>query len=232
MLSANAIRTILGIIGNVICFGLFLSPVPTFVEICRKKSVEQFSSIPYLAALANCMLWVFYGLPIVQPNTILISTINAIGVFVVIIYLTIFFFYSPKEMRMKLLAILAGEVVLMAMVVTLVLTIVHTHDVRSLIVGILCIIFCVCMYASPLSIMMLVMSTKSVKYMPFWLSFAAFLDGVCWTSYALIKFDIFVLIPNGLGAILGLFQLSIYAFYYKSNPMEEDDEKEKKIEIA
>ncbi|KAI0522344.1 hypothetical protein KFK09_004722 [Dendrobium nobile] len=139
--------------GNVICFGLFLSPVPTFVEICRKKSVEQFSSIPYLAALANCMLWVFYGLPVVQPDTILISTINGVGVFVVIIYLTIFFFYSPKETRVKLLAILAGEVVLMAMVVTLVLTVVHTHDVRSLIVGILSIIFCVCMYASPLSVM-------------------------------------------------------------------------------
>ncbi|PKU86627.1 Bidirectional sugar transporter SWEET6b [Dendrobium catenatum] len=103
---------------------------------CKKKSVEQFSSIPYLAALANCMLWVFYGLPVVQPDTILISTINGVGVFVV-----------------KLLAILAGEVVLMAMVVTLVLTVVHTHDVRSLIVGILSIIFCVCMYASPLSVM-------------------------------------------------------------------------------
>ena len=38
----------------------------------------------------------------------------------------------------------------------------------------------------------LVIQTKSVKYMPFTLSFVSFINGVCWTTYALIKFDIYV----------------------------------------
>lgn len=39
----------------------------------------------------------------------------------------------------------------------------------------------------------LVITTKSVKYMPFLLSFTGFVNGVCWTAYALIyKFDLFL----------------------------------------
>ncbi|XP_020594898.1 bidirectional sugar transporter SWEET6b-like, partial [Phalaenopsis equestris] len=187
---SHTARTVVGIIGNGISFTLFLSPVPTFLEIYRKKSVLQFSPIPYLTALANCMLWLFYGLPVVHPDSILVSTINGAGVLVVTVYLTVFFFYSPEEIRRMMMKILAGELVFMAMVVTLVLTAARTHDVRSLVVGILTIILCVCMYASPLSVMKLVIKTKSVKYMPFWLSFICFLNSTCWTSYAAIEIDI------------------------------------------
>lgn len=42
-----------------------------------------------------------------------------------------------------------------------------------------------------------VIKTKSVKYMPFWLSVANFLNGLCWTTYALLHpFDIYVLVIN------------------------------------
>ncbi|KAG0486040.1 hypothetical protein HPP92_008135 [Vanilla planifolia] len=232
MVSAEAARNVVGIIGNVISFGLFLSPLPTFVHILKKKAVEQFSPIPYLATLLNCMLWVFYGLPFVHPNSILVVTINGTGLLLESIYLTIFFLYSPKELRMKVAKILAGELSFMAVVVAVVLTVGHTHDMRSLVVGILCVIFGTCMYASPLSVMKLVIQTKSVKYMPFWLSLAGFLNGVCWTAYALLKFDIFVTIPNGLGAIFGFLQLLLYACYCRCNPEEKVGVEKAEVEMA
>jgi len=34
-----------------------------------------------------------------------------------------------------------------------------------------------------------VIKTRSVKYMPFWLSVTNFLNGATWTAYAAIKFD-------------------------------------------
>lgn len=75
----------------------------------------------------------------------------------------------------------------------------HGTKKRSLIVGILCDVFNVMMYASPLTIMAKVIKTKSVKFMPFWLSFANFCNGVCWTTYALIHpFDIYVLVIDSL----------------------------------
>ncbi|XP_010924221.1 bidirectional sugar transporter SWEET6b [Elaeis guineensis] len=221
MLSTNAIRNIVGIIGNVLSFGLFLSPLPTFVKITKRKAVEDFSAIPYLATVLNCMLWVFYGLPVVHPNSILIVTINGVGLVLEAIYLAVFFIYAPNRSRLKVLKILAAEMVFMGAVIAGVIAGAHTHKERTFIVGILCVIFGTCMYASPLSVMRLVIRTKSVKYMPFFLSLAAFLNGVCWTVYALLEFDIFVLLPNGLGALFGAMQLILYFCYYRSTPREE-----------
>ncbi|XP_038999346.1 zinc finger matrin-type protein 2-like isoform X1 [Hibiscus syriacus] len=64
----NTIRNVVGVTGNVISLFLFLSPVPTFAQIWKKNSVEQFSPAPYLATLINCMVWVIYGLPMVQER--------------------------------------------------------------------------------------------------------------------------------------------------------------------
>ncbi|XLT08671.1 hypothetical protein HN51_054464 [Arachis hypogaea] len=46
MVSAALVRTVIGIIGNVISFGLFFSPAPTFYQIIKKKSVEEFKPDP------------------------------------------------------------------------------------------------------------------------------------------------------------------------------------------
>ncbi|OAY79682.1 Bidirectional sugar transporter SWEET6a [Ananas comosus] len=198
MVSADAVRNVVGIIGNVISFGLFLSPVPTFAKICKRRAVEEFSPVPYLATLLNCMLWVFYGIPVVHPHSILVVTINGVGFVLESFYILIFLAFSPNRLRLKVVGILAVELLFMAGVITGVMVGAQTHEKRSLIVGVLCVIFGTCMYASPLSIMKLVIQTKSVKYMPFFLSLVSFLNGVCWTIYAFIRFDIFVtrLAPN------------------------------------
>ncbi|KAI4983703.1 hypothetical protein ZWY2020_025569 [Hordeum vulgare] len=86
--------------------------------------------------------------------------------------------------------------------------------------GILCVIFGSAMYASPLAIMGKVIKTKSVEYMPFFLSLVSFLNGVCWTSYALIKFNLYI--ANGLDALFGLV---LYACYYKSTPKKDKNVK-------
>lgn len=231
-MSQNTIRNVIGVIGNVISFGLFLSPVPTFVKIIKKKAVEDFSPIPYLATILNCMFWVFYGLPFVHPNSLLVITINGIGLCFEAIYLTIFFIYATREGRLKVVKILLVEIVFTAVVATLVLHFAHTYEKRSFIVGIFCIIFGTCMYVSPLSVMKLVIQTKSVEYMPFALSLASFLNGLCWTTYAFLPFDINLVVPNGLGALFGFAQLILYACYYKSTPKKKGSKAEVEMSTA
>ncbi|XP_042434843.1 bidirectional sugar transporter SWEET5-like [Zingiber officinale] len=216
--SQNTIRNVIGVIGNIISFGLFLSPMPTFVKIFKKKAVEDFSPIPYLATTLNCMFWIFYGLPFVHPNSILVSTINGIGLAFEVFYLSIFFAYASRQGRLKVAMVLIVEIVFTAVVATLVLHFAHTHEKRSFIVGILCIIFGICMYVSPLSVMKLVIQTKSVEYMPFTLSLVSFLNGICWTTYSFLPFDINLFIPNGMGALFAFAQLVLYGCYYKSTP--------------
>jgi solute carrier family 50 (sugar transporter) len=74
---------------------------PVFWRIIKKKDVEEFKPDPYLATLLNCMLWVFYGLPIVHPNSILVVTINGVGLVIEGIYLLIFFIYATKQKRVS-----------------------------------------------------------------------------------------------------------------------------------
>lgn len=72
---------------------------PTFYRIWKKGDVEDFSPIPYLATVLNCMLWVFYGLPLVHPHSLLVLTINGIGLVVELIYLSMYFTYSSKMQK-------------------------------------------------------------------------------------------------------------------------------------
>ncbi|GLT77354.1 hypothetical protein SLA2020_489500 [Shorea laevis] len=224
MVSAEVARSIIGIIGNVISFFLFASPIPTFVRIYKKKSVEQFKPDPYIASAMNCMLWVFYGLPIVHPDSILVVTINGTGLVLELIYLTIFFMYAEKKGRLKVIGWFIVELVFLGIVATCTLLLRKTHEQRSTLVGILCVVFGGLMYASPLTIMRKVIKTKSVKYMPFYLSLANFLNGVVWVAYALIRFDLYILIGNGFGAVFGTIQLILYACHYKSTPRDDGDD--------
>ncbi|GLT33279.1 hypothetical protein SLA2020_078810 [Shorea laevis] len=225
MVSTELARNIVGIIGNVISFFLFTSPIPTFVKIYKKKSVEQFKPDPYIATAMNCMLWVFYGLPVVHPDSILVATINGTGLILEVIYLTVFFIYAENKARLKVIGWFILELVFLGIVATCTLLFRKTHEQRFTLVGILCVIFVVLMYASPLTVMRRVIETKSVKYMPFYLSLANFLNGVIWVTFALIRFDLYILIGNGLGAAFGAAQLILYACYYKTTPTDEEDVK-------
>lgn len=69
------------------------------------------------------------------------------------------------------------------------------RPMRAVVVGVICDVFNVIMYSSPLFIVRDVIRTKSVKYMPIYLSVTNFLNGCCWTGYALIgKIDYFILV--------------------------------------
>ncbi|GMJ13762.1 hypothetical protein like AT4G10850 [Hibiscus trionum] len=210
-------RTVVGITGNVISLSLFLSPLPTFVRIWKKGSVEQFSPVPYLATLINCMVWVVYGLPIVHPNSTLVVTINGTGTAIEVVYLALFLvFCHDKKKRVKVVLILLVHLIFTAALITLVLVVAHSTQRRSLLVGIIAILCNTMMYAAPLLIMKLVITTKSVEYMPFSLSLASFANGVAWTTYAFLPFDPFIAAPNGVGTLFSLAQLLLYATYYKS----------------
>ncbi|EYU33494.1 hypothetical protein ABFS82_05G065000 [Erythranthe guttata] len=216
MFSKDDARTIVGVIGNIIALILFLSPVPTFYRIWKKKSVEQYSPVPYLATFINCGLWVLYGLPLVHPHSTLVVTINGTGFVIEIVYLSLFLIFSDKKKRLRLVVIVVAECVFMAVLALLVLTLAHTTKLRSVVVGSICMVGNIMMYAAPLSVMKMVITTKSVEYMPFFLSLFSFLNGISWTAYALIRFDIFIVAPNGMGSLLGLAQLLLYATFYRS----------------
>eukprot|EP00268_Persea_americana_P059432 TRINITY_DN7291_c0_g2_i3.p1 TRINITY_DN7291_c0_g2~~TRINITY_DN7291_c0_g2_i3.p1 ORF type:complete len:125 (-),score=5.64 TRINITY_DN7291_c0_g2_i3:1012-1386(-) len=98
-----------GVAGNIFAFGLFISPIPTFRRIIRNRSIEQFSGLPYIYALLNCLITLWYGLPMITPGIILVATVNSIGATFQLIYIIIFIIYAEnmKKVNFRLLIFLA-----------------------------------------------------------------------------------------------------------------------------
>ncbi|XP_029118272.1 bidirectional sugar transporter SWEET1 isoform X1 [Elaeis guineensis] len=153
-----------------------------------------------------------YGLPFVSPNNLLVSTINGTGMVIELVYVMIFIVYAPRKQRIKTLAFFTMVVTVSAMVALVSLFALHSHA-RKLFCGFAAAIFSVIMYGSPLSIMRLVIRTKSVEFMPFFLSLFSFLCGTSWFIFGLLGRDPFVAVPNGCGSALGAVQLILYAIY-------------------
>ncbi|MFS8033192.1 putative SWEET sugar transporter [Helianthus anomalus] len=102
----------------------------------------------------------------VHPHSLLVISINGGGLFIETVYLLLFLIYSARKQRIKVLLILLAEIVFVGVLSALVLTVAHTTKVRSNIVGSIAIVGNIMMYAAPLSTMKLVITTKSVEYMP------------------------------------------------------------------
>ncbi|XP_050236335.1 bidirectional sugar transporter N3-like [Mercurialis annua] len=204
-----------GILGNVVSFLVYLAPLPTFYRVIKKKSTEGFQSIPYSVALFSAMLTLYYAT--LKENAILLITINSIGCLIEGIYVTIFLIYatqSAKKLTVKLLVFFNLGAYLLIVLLTAKLS--H-GSVRAHIVGWICAVFSVCVFAAPLSIMRLVIRTRSVEYMPFSLSFFLTLCATCWLGYGLAVNDYFIASPNILGFLFGIAQMALYMIYKNKN---------------
>ncbi|CAA0832383.1 Bidirectional sugar transporter SWEET2 [Striga hermonthica] len=201
-----------GVAGNLLAFVLFVSPIPTFRRIIRSRSTEEFSGLPYIYALLNCLICLWYGMPIVSSGIILIATVNSVGAIFQLIYIIIFIIYANRKRKMKMLGLLLAVFSVFAIIAFVSIRFFEPPS-RQLFVGYLSVFSLISMFASPLFIINLVIRTKSVEYMPFYLSLATFLMSVSFFVYGLFKQDPFISVPNGIGAILGIIQLVLYLCY-------------------
>ncbi|KAF8401442.1 hypothetical protein HHK36_012381 [Tetracentron sinense] len=202
---------IIGVIGNIISVLVFLSPVGTFIRIVQHRNTEEFESLPYICTLLNSSLWTYYGLT--KPGALLVATINGFGIAVETVYVILFLIYAPAKMKAKT-AILVGILDVGFLGAVILVTRLSMHgDLRIDVTGFICAALNIVMYGSPLVAMRTVITTKSVVYMPFFLSFFLFLNGGIWALYAVLVRDYFLGVPNGIGFLLGTAQLVLYAIY-------------------
>ncbi|CAO2199592.1 unnamed protein product [Urochloa humidicola] len=62
-----------------------------------------------------------------------------------------------------------------------------------------------------------VIMTKSVEFMPFYLSLFSFLSSALWMIYGLLGRDLFIASPNFIGVPMGILQLVLYCIYRRSD---------------
>ncbi|KAI9079750.1 hypothetical protein K1719_038371 [Acacia pycnantha] len=212
---------IVGVVGNIVSFMCFLAPLPTFYRVCKKKTTEGFQSIPYVAALFSAMLWIFYAY--IKTGEFLIITINSVGCFIEIIYLVIYVTYCPKKarvftLRMILLLNFGG----MCIIILLTHLLSKERAARIKLLGWICVVFSISVFVAPLSIIRVVIRTKSVEFMPFSLSLLLTISAMMWLAYGVLLKDIFISLPNLVGIAFGTIQMVLYAVYRNHKPAAHD----------
>lgn len=205
-----------GVAGNLFAFVLFVSPIPTFKRILRNRSTEQFSGLPYVYSLLNCLICMWYGLPCVSYGVILVATVNSIGAVFQLVYVILFIIYSDTTRKLKMSGLLITVLCVFSLIAYVSLEL-FDHQRRQIFVGYLSVASLISMFASPLFIINLVIRTRSVEFMPFYLSLATFLMSISFFAYGMLLHDFFIYIPNGIGTVLGVLQLLLYAYYSRKS---------------
>ncbi|RDX75825.1 Bidirectional sugar transporter SWEET15 [Mucuna pruriens] len=225
----SPITFVFGVLGNVASFVCFLAPLPTFYRVCKKKSTEGFQSIPYVAALFSAMLWIFYAY--VKTGEMLLITINAFGCVIETIYLAIFITYCPKKARMSTLRMIVLLNFGGFCTIVLLTHLLARGEGRVKLLGWICVVFATSVFAAPLSIIRVVIRTKSVEFLPFPLSLLLLLSAIMWLLYGISLKDIYVALPNVVGLTFGIIQIGLYAMYRKNKPVKDQKLPEHKGDI-
>ncbi|KAM5563928.1 bidirectional sugar transporter NEC1-like [Rosa sericea] len=207
----HTLASVFGMLGTLVSFLVLLAPLPTFYRIYKRKSADGFQSLPYSVALFSAMLMFYYAY--IKENAYLLLGINSFGSIIETIYLIVYMIYAPSNSRIFTAKLLVLFNFLAYGVIVGVTYQIPNPLLRLKVVGWINVIFSVCVFAAPLSILRLVIRTKSVEYMSFPLSFCLTICAVMWFFYGLLIKDLFVAAPNILGFTFGMAQMILFLVY-------------------
>ncbi|KAA8530028.1 hypothetical protein F0562_034562 [Nyssa sinensis] len=236
-----------GVLGNIVSISVYFAPLPTFIQIYKRKSTLGFQSLPYVVSLFSAMLWMYYAF--LKSDAILLISINLFGCVVETIYIIVYFAYASREARVRNktfniykyiyiyidICCIDGSFEFLVLVqkqtgkltaslnagvfcLILVVTLCLFEGMNRIqVVGWACVVVSVSVFAAPLSIVFKVVRTRSVEFMPFTLSFFLTLSAIMWFAYGLLLKDLCIAVPNVFGFFLGLLQMLLYGIYRNSS---------------
>ena len=191
---------------------VFMAPIPTIRQINRVGSVGNMPLLPYSSMIACTFLSIAYGVLKNEPK---IWAPNSIGLVLGVCYFLNFIKHVPKasptlpgsiQQHAQFIAAVVGTTLFLALspLVRTPLTYIGTAGV----------VFCVAMFASPLSALKVVIQTKSAKSIPLPFSVASVINCFLWSVTGLLDMrDINVWLPNILGLTCSLMQVGLKLIY-------------------
>mmetsp|Transcript_4894 Transcript_4894/g.11676 ORF Transcript_4894/g.11676 Transcript_4894/m.11676 type:complete len:271 (-) Transcript_4894:128-940(-) len=219
---------------------VFMAPMPTIQQIERERTVGNLPLLPYSSMIANCVLWFVYGLLLKQSK---VWFTNGVGLFFGLYYFLRFIKYTtPKSTSLPgsvrqhaqgCLAIIATSAV---WVLTCYLTVRRKGMWMSYAAGLIgntAVLFCLLMFASPLSALQTVLRTRSAKSIPLPFTLATILNCFLWSVAGLGEFkDFNIYFPNLLGLAFGLIQVGLkIIFDYGPTSGKSEIKSEDKIDL-
>jgi solute carrier family 50 protein (sugar transporter) len=187
---------------------VFAAPIPTILKIMRDRSVGDLPLLPYSSMLSSAFVWVAYG---ILKNESKIWSSNGVGLVFGLVYFLIFTKYCPPQS-----STLPGSVLqhMQGTAGFIFLCLILATWVGVQMVGNLGVILCVCMFASPLAALKVVLQTRSAKAIPLPFTLASVLNCFLWSVAGLFDMhDYAIYVPNLLGLSFGLAQVGLKLVY-------------------
>ncbi|KAG6745632.1 hypothetical protein POTOM_050130 [Populus tomentosa] len=165
----DTLRLVVGVMGNAASLLLFSAPILTFCRGIRKKSTEEFSCVPYTIALLNCLLYTWYGLPVISCRweKFPVVTINGLGIHFELSFILIYLWFTSakgKASSLNFICQIIGEMKVAITVIPVILVFCitaaislfsfHDHHHRKIFVGSVALVTSVVMYGSPLVVVL------------------------------------------------------------------------------
>eukprot|EP01038_Epipyxis_sp_PR26KG_P009753 gene9753-13120_t len=212
-------------LGVAICTGMWLSPWSAVMQCRNSRDMDSLNPLPFVATVFNCLGWTIYGC---QKQDYFLFWANCpgvvLGMYYSIISLTILAKKTAEEefsfqylLVERLLLFAQFFWCLMAMISSTVFTkYIDPLAESEALIGTLSMIFSLGYYGAPLSTMAQVIQSRdsSSLYPP--LILTNLINATLWTCYGFFGTgDLNLYVPNGIGGLLAISQLTLYFIYRK-----------------
>ncbi|KAE8889247.1 hypothetical protein PF005_g24493 [Phytophthora fragariae] len=218
-MASSALVTLLHMTTAAIQIGMNLSPAPDMLRVHQLKTTGQLALLPLVLMCFNNHLWLLYGL--LTGSIFPLCAAALAGETAGLIFTAVYYRWARNtlEARRTCGAAFLG----MAFVTLYVLLGVNgktgqTFDQVVQTLGYVGATINICMYASPLATVKVVLETKSSASLPINLCCMICLNCCMWVATSIVDDDMFVLIPSVMGLVFSGVQLPLYFIYRPTTP--------------
>jgi len=174
-------------------------------SIWATKSTERIATaFGYVAGLFNCILWNMYAVTRLNDMTVPFL-VNLAGFFLNLSFVVCYWMFAvgkPRRDTKIQFSVLSAVTVFASFIW------ITTGSNES--IGYIAAIVNVLMLFGPLAAANQVIKSRSTKGMPFPPLLLTLISSLIWFGYGLYIYNVPVMIPNGLGVIFGIVQISLF----------------------
>lgn len=219
MIAADAF----GVLGNITALVFSILPLYLIIDMWKTKNTEKIPYFLFIFSLLNCVFWMAYG---IIENKWPIYVGNGIGTLTSCFYLFNFLIYYFEETSKKILLIM------MIVLCTFLLFFLLLSYKNEKVIGIIACIMNTLMYISPLQKINEVFKYNDNSYIPIWISILIVVNCIFWVGYGILQnFNLYLIIPNGLGILVGIIQIIIWFRFKKGENIHKKNEDEEKFTL-
>ena len=212
---SDIVGNIFGWVGTIIATYFYLAPAVPFMQVLTGKlNYKDSPGVLLIMSFMNCILWADYGL---VKNDFMVYFANGIGGTITLVWITIYLIFLGKKSIYLALGYNCGLIA----VIVLIMIVFFILDYN--ITGYIAMIFNVLMYAAPGEKIYRVITTQDYKLIPIFSTIGGLAWSLCWLMYGIYQNDWKLYVPNALGLLFAVLQVTVYLIYYLKNKDKNQD---------